>query len=359
MDDGCQYPVFFKWQKPFGEQRVKKVEAYFRIRRKSGGGECGPLICGAENIYCIKFRYEKDQQEVLRRAQHAVDGDLVLTVWNSPEALASSDPITSTAAAENPQSLPATPAPLSGEDCGLQSKDQPSDPQEEGTASEEELEIEPGPESRPAQLPPGEERVSVLAPAQPDAVSGSRDIEAESDTLSQYHPEGSPDQSPEWPDAGDGSPLSQALPPLSFAEGSALVDSYGLCDGLEVLLCQGDITQLEVDALVSAAGEDLDYREGTAAALVRAGGPAVQFEIDALRKHNGRIPTGEVVVTTGGNLTGAAACRGTCGWRGGRQSQGPVGENCPASSGFSRAVWVQLHRPAVHLLGGVWFRILF
>ncbi|KAK5848280.1 hypothetical protein PBY51_005908 [Eleginops maclovinus] len=80
------------------------------------------------------------------------------------------------------------------------------------------------------------------------------------------------------------------------------VASYSLRDGLQVIVCQGDITKQEADALVNAANEDLDHGGGVAAALSKAGGPQVQKESRAIVNQTGKIPTGEVVVTTGGNL---------------------------------------------------------
>ncbi|XP_062300528.1 protein mono-ADP-ribosyltransferase PARP14-like isoform X1 [Scomber scombrus] len=84
-------------------------------------------------------------------------------------------------------------------------------------------------------------------------------------------------------------------------EGTTLA-SYCLHDGLQVLVCQGDITKQDADALVNAANEDLDHCGGVAAALSKAGGPEVQKESSAIVKQVGKIPTGDVVVTTGGNL---------------------------------------------------------
>ncbi|XP_071315220.1 protein mono-ADP-ribosyltransferase PARP14-like [Trachinotus anak] len=92
------------------------------------------------------------------------------------------------------------------------------------------------------------------------------------------------------------------LPSLSLSERSILVASYTLCDELQVLVCQGDITKQDADALVNAANEDLDHCGGVAAALSKAGGPEVQRESDTLVQYIGKIPTGDVVVTTGGKL---------------------------------------------------------
>ncbi|XP_029310994.1 protein mono-ADP-ribosyltransferase PARP14-like isoform X2 [Cottoperca gobio] len=80
------------------------------------------------------------------------------------------------------------------------------------------------------------------------------------------------------------------------------VASYSLRNGLQVLVCQGDITKQEADCLVNAANGDLDHGGGVAAALSKAGGPQVQKESRDIVKQTGKIPTGDVVVTTGGNL---------------------------------------------------------
>ncbi|XP_071234568.1 protein mono-ADP-ribosyltransferase PARP14-like [Salvelinus alpinus] len=78
--------------------------------------------------------------------------------------------------------------------------------------------------------------------------------------------------------------------------------SYRLQLGLQVVVCQGDITQEQADVLVNAANEDLDHARGVAAALSRAGGPEVQQASRDLVRQIGRVPTGTVVETTGGNL---------------------------------------------------------
>ncbi|XP_029610119.1 uncharacterized protein LOC115194514 isoform X3 [Salmo trutta] len=78
--------------------------------------------------------------------------------------------------------------------------------------------------------------------------------------------------------------------------------SYHLQGGLQVVVCQGDITKEWADALVNAANEDLDHAGGVAAALSQAGGPEVQRASRDLVRQIGRVPTGTVVETTGGNL---------------------------------------------------------
>jgi O-acetyl-ADP-ribose deacetylase (regulator of RNase III) len=65
-----------------------------------------------------------------------------------------------------------------------------------------------------------------------------------------------------------------------------------------VELIQGDITSLEVDAIVNAANEGLQLGSGVAGAIRRKGGPAIQKECDRI----GHCETGGAVVTGAGAL---------------------------------------------------------
>ncbi len=65
---------------------------------------------------------------------------------------------------------------------------------------------------------------------------------------------------------------------------------------LEVL--QADVTQLEVDAIANAANTDLVHGGGVAAAISRAGGPAVQKE----SYERAPIGLGQAVETTAGDM---------------------------------------------------------
>lgn len=69
-----------------------------------------------------------------------------------------------------------------------------------------------------------------------------------------------------------------------------------LSDRIEVL--QGDLTEMEVDAIVNAANNDLKLGGGVAGAIRRKGGPAIQEECDRI----GTIPLGGAAITTGGEL---------------------------------------------------------
>ena len=67
-------------------------------------------------------------------------------------------------------------------------------------------------------------------------------------------------------------------------------------------LIQGDITKVEVEAIVNAANEKLVGGGGVDGAIRRAGGEEVVKECDEIRARQGGCPTGKAVITTGGNL---------------------------------------------------------
>ncbi len=65
-----------------------------------------------------------------------------------------------------------------------------------------------------------------------------------------------------------------------------------------VVLAQGDITDLDVDAIVNAANSELILGAGVAGAIRRKGGPSIQAECLAI----GYCEVGSAVITGGGNL---------------------------------------------------------
>jgi O-acetyl-ADP-ribose deacetylase (regulator of RNase III) len=68
--------------------------------------------------------------------------------------------------------------------------------------------------------------------------------------------------------------------------------------GERIEIRQGDITEMDMDAIVNAANNDLQLGGGLAGAIRRKGGPRIQAECDEI----GTIPVGGAAITSGGNL---------------------------------------------------------
>ncbi|WP_455392056.1 macro domain-containing protein [[Eubacterium] cellulosolvens] len=82
-----------------------------------------------------------------------------------------------------------------------------------------------------------------------------------------------------------------------------MFDDYGDINKFKIYnrsinVVQGDITEMETDALVNAANNRLMMGAGVAGALKRKGGTIIEAEAIKM----GPIPIGEAVMTTAGNL---------------------------------------------------------
>jgi O-acetyl-ADP-ribose deacetylase (regulator of RNase III) len=92
-------------------------------------------------------------------------------------------------------------------------------------------------------------------------------------------------------------------------------------------LVRGDITQQQVDAVVNAANPSLLGGGGVDGAIHRAGGPAILEECKQIVRTlpGRRLPPGEAVLTTGGNLPARYVIH-TVGpvWRGGAEGEDEV-----------------------------------
>ena len=69
-------------------------------------------------------------------------------------------------------------------------------------------------------------------------------------------------------------------------------------NGKQLVLLQGDITEMDTDAIVNAANKDLILGAGVAGAIRTKGGPTIQEECNRI----GGAPVGGAAITTGGDL---------------------------------------------------------
>jgi O-acetyl-ADP-ribose deacetylase (regulator of RNase III) len=69
-------------------------------------------------------------------------------------------------------------------------------------------------------------------------------------------------------------------------------------NGKKLIILQGDITEMDTDAIVNAANKDLILGAGVAGAIRTKGGPTIQEECNRL----GGTTVGGAVITTGGTL---------------------------------------------------------
>lgn len=65
-----------------------------------------------------------------------------------------------------------------------------------------------------------------------------------------------------------------------------------------IVIQQGDVTEMDVDAIVNAANNDLLLGAGVAGAIARKGGNSIQAECNEI----GSIPVGYAAITSGGKL---------------------------------------------------------
>src|SRR6185369_4285382 len=73
-------------------------------------------------------------------------------------------------------------------------------------------------------------------------------------------------------------------------------------NGRKIILKEGDITRIAVDAMANAANSALAGGGGVDGAIHRAGGPSIMRELSAIRAKSGGCPTGSAVATGAGEL---------------------------------------------------------
>jgi len=101
----------------------------------------------------------------------------------------------------------------------------------------------------------------------------------------------------------------------------------------KIKLIFGDITKINVDAVVNAANTSLLGGGGVDGAIHRTGGSAILAECQLIRARQGGCPTGEAVITTGGNLPAKFVIH-TVGpvWNGGNKNESELLANAYRNS---------------------------
>jgi O-acetyl-ADP-ribose deacetylase (regulator of RNase III) len=117
---------------------------------------------------------------------------------------------------------------------------------------------------------------------------------------------------------------SYAVPAYGYTNTSAELVPVLMCLSImaKIYLQKGDITKMVTDAIVNAANSSLLGGGGVDGAIHRTGGPAILEACIAIRNKQGGCPTGEAVITTGGNLPARYVIH-TVGpvWQGGRNGE--------------------------------------
>lgn len=100
-----------------------------------------------------------------------------------------------------------------------------------------------------------------------------------------------------------------------------------------IILIKGDITKLEVDAIVNAANSTLLGGGGVDGAIHKAGGKQILEECIAIRNKQVGCQTGEAVITTGGLLKARFVIH-TVGpvWNGGNNDEDKLLSSCYVNS---------------------------
>lgn len=102
---------------------------------------------------------------------------------------------------------------------------------------------------------------------------------------------------------------------------------------MDIKVIHGDITQIEVDAIVNADNSSLLGGGGVDKAIHRAGGPTILAECMLIGQKQGGCKTGEAVLTIAGDLPAKSVIH-TVGpvWEGGNFREAEMLRNCYINS---------------------------
>jgi len=104
---------------------------------------------------------------------------------------------------------------------------------------------------------------------------------------------------------------------------------------MKIELIKGDITKIEIEAIVNAANSSLLGGGGVDGAIHRAGGPIILEECMSIRNRQGGCEVGEAVITNAGNLPAKKVIH-TIGpvWNNGQSNEDEKLKNCYLNSCF-------------------------
>ncbi|CAL8241663.1 unnamed protein product [Merluccius merluccius] len=352
MDTLYKYDVYFECPDLDNEKR-KRIETYFQVRRKSGGGECGPLEVFKGNVYRIAFKVQQGESQKTCPIIYRVGGHHYISSYVLGVKCESKRPRFNVSSERRcsrrdrvPVSIPGHWGSYRGQRdehplLALQHRCQHqlvSHPEMDQTsprlASKETtsarqvamvLAIHHQWSSKGDLLHHLKESSSARKHDKADIVGHLQGKpeetqlptvkleESETGSLDKFKNRmmdipSSRNEETQYGALSD-QPLIQHwdlrkkdMGPAARVQEGKTGQHYLLPGGLCVLVRHGDITKEHADALVNAANENLNHNGGVAAALSRAGGSKVQQESTALVREHGPFATGKVVMTTGGNL---------------------------------------------------------
>jgi O-acetyl-ADP-ribose deacetylase (regulator of RNase III) len=102
-----------------------------------------------------------------------------------------------------------------------------------------------------------------------------------------------------------------------------------LPNGKRLILLEGDITRVPVDAIANAANSALAGGGGVDGAIHRAGGPAIMADLDRMRAAVAPLAAGQAVATSAGNLPARFVFHAVGPiWRGGERGEPEALASC-------------------------------